>query len=219
MDKITFDNIVNRLSGIGQCRGPLFWLISKVEMTNPHVILELGTGMGGSLKVWEQIVRPNDLVISVDIRDDLDRIIWNYKNSDRNIRLISGDTLDKNTTKLVKQSLEGKEVDFLLIDAGHSYECVSNDFVEYSPFVRRGGLIGFHDLNDMSNVGKFFDELKGDKETSKSWMRPYAGPLNTLPDKVGDDKFMNDLKQIINENEHLTRGENGIICTGIYWKP
>lgn len=222
MDKITFDNIMNSIGGqIGQCRGPLFWLISKIEMTNPHVILELGTGMGGSLKIWEQLIKPipEDLIISVDIRKDLDRIIWKYENSDRNIRLITGDTIDKNTISSVKQSLEGKEVDFLLIDGDHTYKYAKEDFINYSPFVRRGGLIAFHDLNDMSNVGKFFDELKGYKETSKSWMRPISGPINVLPDIVEDDKFMNDLKQIINENQHLTRGEKETVCTGIYWKP
>lgn len=35
--------------------------------------------------------------------------------------------------------------DFLMIDAGHTYSDVDQDYVNYSPLVRAGGLIAFHD--------------------------------------------------------------------------
>jgi hypothetical protein len=35
--------------------------------------------------------------------------------------------------------------DFLLIDAGHSYDDVAADWRDYGPLVRAGGLITFHD--------------------------------------------------------------------------
>jgi predicted O-methyltransferase YrrM len=42
--------------------------------------------------------------------------------------------------------LKGRKVDFLFIDADHSYEGVKKDFEMYSPLVRKGGIIAFHDI-------------------------------------------------------------------------
>lgn len=35
--------------------------------------------------------------------------------------------------------------DFLFVDAGHSYDDVHLDYLDYSPMIRRGGVIAFHD--------------------------------------------------------------------------
>ena len=39
-----------------------------------------------------------------------------------------------------------EEIDVLLIDGGHSIENVTEDFNLWSPFVRSGGCVLFHDL-------------------------------------------------------------------------
>lgn len=184
-------------------------------MTKPHTILEIGTGNAVSLKFWEQIVEKGDTIISVDINPDMDRMGWDYKHSDRDIMLIIGDSTDKNTIKDVEQKLRGKYVDFLFIDGGHTYEVASADFKNYLPFVRNGGLVGFHDINGEQHAAKFFNELKGDKEKSRSWMRCGNPPVE-LPEKVGNDEFMKDLKEIITDYRHLTNDH--LICTGIWWK-
>lgn len=47
MHKHTFYNVLTSIHGsIGQCVGPLFWLVNKVESINPHTIIEIGTGEG-----------------------------------------------------------------------------------------------------------------------------------------------------------------------------
>ncbi len=40
-----------------------------------------------------------------------------------------------------------RPIDFLYIDAGHAYEAVTRDYLEWSGFVREGGYILFHDVN------------------------------------------------------------------------
>lgn len=56
-------------------------------------------------------------------------------------------------------------VDILMIDGDHTYEGVKKDFEMYSPLVRPGGLIVFHDICDHSEtaptcqVKKFWNEL------------------------------------------------------------
>lgn len=46
-----------------------------------------------------------------------------------------------------------KNIDIFLIDGDHSYEQVKFDFLNFSPFVRKGGLIIFHDTNYDSILG------------------------------------------------------------------
>jgi len=219
MDKATFDRIMRSIHGaIGQSSGPLFWLVNKVELTDPHVILEIGTGKGGSLRFWDQLVKPRDLVISVDINlETPENILWDWRKSDRNITIIVGDSTELDTVKHVEKALGKKEVDFLFLDGGHLYGHVSSDFRNYMPFVRSGGLVGFHDLCDEPNVGRFFKELEGKKEVSKGWMRPYNIIPAELPEKVGDERFMEDLKAILEERRKFTQ-DNGLVCTGIWWK-
>jgi len=42
--------------------------------------------------------------------------------------------------------LKGQRFDALFIDGDHSEEGVAADFEMYGPLVRKGGIIGFHDI-------------------------------------------------------------------------
>jgi len=48
----------------------------------------------------------------------------------------------------------------LFPDGDHSYEGVKRDFEMYSPLVRPGGIIAFHDTVFMDGVRRFWAELK-----------------------------------------------------------
>lgn len=68
-------------------------------------------------------------------------------------------------------SMYEKCVDFLFIDGDHTYEGVKKDFEMYSPFVKNGGCIAFHDIKDTQKhrerqveVAKFWNEIKNDYE-------------------------------------------------------
>jgi predicted O-methyltransferase YrrM len=70
------------------------------------------------------------------------------------------ETLDKLRTILKKG-----EVDFLFIDGDHTYQGVKQDFQMYSPLVRKGGIVAFHDiatpdLTGECEVAKFWKEIK-----------------------------------------------------------
>lgn len=65
--------------------------------------------------------------------------------------------------------------DFLFIDGDHSFEGVKKDFEDYSPFVKKSGIIVFHDVNDSERhrernvfVSKFWQEIK-DEPNFKSF--------------------------------------------------
>ena len=71
---------------------------------------------------------------------------------------------------IIKKLLKGRSIDFLFIDGDHSYEGVKADFEIYSPLVKEGGLIAFHDIiwdkksnndNWSGEVYRFWQEIKG----------------------------------------------------------
>ncbi|MCS7366302.1 MAG: class I SAM-dependent methyltransferase [archaeon YNP-WB-062] len=56
-------------------------------------------------------------------------------------------------------------MDFLFIDGDHTYEGVKKDFEMYSPLVRGGGIIAFHDIvqhppETGCEVSGFWNEIK-----------------------------------------------------------
>jgi hypothetical protein len=54
-------------------------------------------------------------------------------------------------------------IDVLHIDALHEYENVKEDFDLWSPKVRAGGCVMFHDTESFLGVNRFFGELPGRK--------------------------------------------------------
>ena len=61
--------------------------------------------------------------------------------------------------------LDGEKLDYLFIDADHTYSGVQCDFEMYSPLVRSGGIVAFHDIVTYKHetecqVERFWDEIK-----------------------------------------------------------
>jgi predicted O-methyltransferase YrrM len=83
----------------------------------------------------------------------------------RVIDLIRADSHSKETVLKLRKALKGQGVDFLFIDGDHTYEGVRKDFEMYFPFVRKGGIVAFHDViqHDLKagcHVDKFWHEIK-----------------------------------------------------------
>ena len=80
------------------------------------------------------------------------------------VTLINADSHKDETYIKVMREMRGA-LDLLFIDGDHSYEGVKQDFEMYSPLVRNGGLVVFHDIVKQTsevncNVKKFWDEIK-----------------------------------------------------------
>ena len=61
-------------------------------------------------------------------------------------------------------------IDFLFIDGDHTYQAVMTDWLLYSPLVKRGGIIAFHDsLCKEFGVARFINDLESGRfgETPK----------------------------------------------------
>lgn len=62
-------------------------------------------------------------------------------------------------------------VNVIFIDADHSYEWVKKDTEHYLKFVRKGGLIIYHDYNSNWDVQKYFDTEMVGRKGWDTWSR------------------------------------------------
>lgn len=135
--------------------------LSLLIDSDPQIIVEIGVHVGGTLYAWEQIA---PRVVGIDWAPDGPHLV---KLGDSMV--ILGDSHDVNTVAVLRECLGRRRIDCLFIDGDHTYDGVRQDYEMYSPLVRRGGLIAFHDiapiLPGQTNVEdiqikRFWDEVK-----------------------------------------------------------
>lgn len=130
---------------------------------DPQVIVEIGVHVGGTLYAWEQIA---PTVIGIDWAPDGPHLVKLGSSP-----VILGDSHKPRTVAALTEYLRARRcaIDCLFIDGDHTYDGVRQDYEMYSPLVRRGGLIAFHDIApilpgqanvDGIAVKQFWDEIK-----------------------------------------------------------
>lgn len=147
-----------------QIREEIDGLMKVVSDLRPHTVLEIGTASGGTLFLFTRVVAEDAEVISVDLPEGefgggypawKSRLFKSFALNGQSIQLLRADSHKPETLKAVREVLQDRPVDFLFIDGDHSYEGVRKDFEMYSPLVRNGGIIAFHDVcpGPAENVG------------------------------------------------------------------
>jgi predicted O-methyltransferase YrrM len=138
-----------------QIRSEIRQLLGMLEETRPRAALEIGTATGGSLFLLARVAAEDAMVVSVDLPQGefgggyphwRERLYRSFASEGERIELIRADSHDPETLAMVTSVLHGRPLDFLFIDGDHSREGVECDFAMYSPLVRDGGLIAFHDI-------------------------------------------------------------------------
>ena len=138
----------------------------------PTNFLEVGTKWGGTFFLWCQFC--DGLKISVD----LPGAGWGGKRikgsrvevrEDRlhsfadDVHVLNMDSHSEETVDAAKKILGRKKLGFLFIDGDHTYAGVKQDYEMFSPLVRKGGIIGFHDM------AKKAKHVRAGVEVSKLW--------------------------------------------------
>lgn len=175
-----------------QARTEIDGLLDLLRAEPPRVVVEVGTARGGTLFLFSRVAAPDALLVSVDLphgafgggyppwRIPLYR---SFARGAQRVGLLRGDSHADETLERVQALLGGRPVDFLFVDGDHTYDGVKRDYELYSPLVRRGGLIAFHDVvpqgacEDVWQVGevpKFWAELREERagdviELVESW--------------------------------------------------
>ncbi len=139
----------------GQVRPEICGLLEILRERPRRRILEIGTANGGSLFLIAQSASADARLISVDLHKGEfggGYPAWKiplykaFTQRGQRLDLIRGDSHAPTTVESVQRLLAGEKLDFLFIDGDHTYEGVRQDFESYSPLVRSGGLVGFHDI-------------------------------------------------------------------------
>jgi len=141
----------------------------------PNVVLEIGTDKGGSLFAMCKLAHQDATIISVDLPEGLgdgypkwkEQVYEMFTRPDQQLLLLRGDSHSEKMLTQVKEVLKDEKIDFAFIDGDHTYEGVKKDFEMYSPLVRSGGVIAFHDIaiNEApTGVPKFWQEVKNNYE-------------------------------------------------------
>jgi cephalosporin hydroxylase len=157
-----------------QVRDELAELAGIVDGLEPSIVLKISTANGGTLFLWSRLANSDATVVSVDLPGGQlggGYPKWKlpfYRSFARNqqrIALIRGDSHDPTVHREVVRILGTRQLDFLFVDGDHTYEGVRNDFRMYSPLVRKGGLMAFHDIvshppGSGCEVSKFWNEVQ-----------------------------------------------------------
>jgi predicted O-methyltransferase YrrM len=162
MNKQEFDDLFGSLWGddeagskshIVQDPIELWQLVQKVQKLNPVRSLEIGTAHGGVTSFLHKI---SGQVVTVDANTNYTHY-GDYTGGNPEPVFIEGESTDSEVIAAVEAFAP---YDFLFIDGDHSYEGCKADWDNYSPMVRAGGLIGFHDVgNELEqNPGKVVKE-------------------------------------------------------------
>ena len=116
-------------------------MVAAVERHDPETALEIGIWDGGTLWHWLQIAYE---VVAVDdrMRRQGDWFEW-AQEKHTELHLYQGMSNDPSVIEKVEQHAP---YDFLFIDADHTYPSVLADWNNYSPMVKEGGLVAFHDI-------------------------------------------------------------------------
>ena len=149
-------------------------LCGGLQKLNPHNIIEIGTNNGGTFFLWAKLFEINKL-LSIDLPGGQFGGGYNSKkikffncmknNHHSSFYYILDDSHKISILEETYEIFGDHKVDFLFIDGDHTYDGVKKDYEMYSPLVRSGGLIAFHDIIEHSskkncNVDMLWKEIK-----------------------------------------------------------
>lgn len=157
-----------------QVRSEIQALLEFLDQRNPRVVLEIGAPNGGSLWLFSRVAAPDAFIVSVDLprtsqhmgyADWHQSVYRSFAQIEQTIRLVRGDTHMPETAEAICKILDGRKVDFLLIDGDHSYEGVKSDWADYRGLLAPDGVLAFHDIvpgpgSRVRGAPRFWRELK-----------------------------------------------------------
>jgi cephalosporin hydroxylase len=167
-------------------------LLQILQAQKPKFLCEIGTASGGTLYLFSKVASRDASLISVDLpggafgagyQKSKMQFLEKFASAKQKIFLVRDDSHSERARLNLENLLNGRKLDFLLIDGDHSYNGVKADFMTYRSLVGKGGLIAFHDIvpgdpRFVGGVPKFWAEIKVDfkhAEFVDSWNQGGAG--------------------------------------------
>jgi predicted O-methyltransferase YrrM len=168
------DYCVDRPILIGQVRSEILALAKLLQASAPKRSLEIGTNYGGTLFLLCTLSPADAKIISLDLPDGLFGggyplrkipLFRKFARDRQQLHLMRADSHSPETKQRVMELLDGEKLDYLFVDADHTYSGVQQDFQMYSPLVRSGGMVAFHDIvtynsHTKCEVARFWSKIK-----------------------------------------------------------
>jgi predicted O-methyltransferase YrrM len=155
-----------------QTRSEIVEYARLVADLRPRTAMEIGTYRGGTLFIHSRLATPDATLVSVDLPGSPLGRVWRWAHTPifkrftkrgQTLHLLRADSHRRETQSAVSKLLNGRQLDLLFVDGDHSYAGVRADFEMYSPFVRPGGVVAFHDIAMQpppNEVVRFWNEIK-----------------------------------------------------------
>jgi cephalosporin hydroxylase len=142
-------------------------LSKAVDALKPKTIVEIGTCNGETLFIWFNLASKCVITCDLNVSKICDELYSAFSPPDSACKFIplAGDSHQQEFLDKVKHAPNGRKVDFLFIDGDHTEKAVISDYNMYSPFVRSGGIIAFHDILEkqptpQNQVHYFWEKIK-----------------------------------------------------------
>ena len=181
--------LVYSMSGLpirpGQIRWEIKTMLRLLNQARPKYILEIGTGNGGTLFLFSRVPSASTIIsiglhkaqFGGDYSPWKKQLYESFALSNQRIIPLRVNSHDPATVQLVKTLLGNTLVDFLFLDGDHTYDGVKADFELYSPLVKEGGIIAFHDImthptKTNCEVDKLWKELRENYRHAEIISRP-----------------------------------------------
>lgn len=171
-----------------QKQSEILRLVEIIKAVRPATICEIGAAGGGTTFLLAQAAAPDATVITLDLAFTVSRqrAVGSMGREGQKIICLQGDSQSLESVRRVADYLAGQPLDVLYLDGDHSYEGVKSDFDLYSPLVRAGGLIVFHDIvpdyktrygietnSYVGGVPQFWKEIKSAHERVEEIVEDY----------------------------------------------
>ncbi len=142
-----------------------------IHKCSPEVLVEIGTGYGGTLYIFSRYLNSIQKIICVDLDDRFFNLgYFKQRNKflrefapNKEIYCVFGNSHDDLIELELSKMLNGKKIDILFIDGDHSYTGLRDDFERYEKYVAQGGIIALHDIASLdynSGPPKYWKEIK-----------------------------------------------------------
>jgi O-antigen biosynthesis protein len=166
-------------------------LVDLLSERTLRCVVEIGTARGGTLYVWCQLAEPDALIVSIDLpggpfgggySEDEGRAFDRFAKPGQRLVRLREDSHADSTKHQLEEILGDRKVDFLFIDADHTYYGARQDLLLYSPLLAEDGVLALHDIVPHSEfpecaVDTLWQEVRGrfehtvfrDPEDSRGW--------------------------------------------------
>ncbi|HST18004.1 MAG TPA: class I SAM-dependent methyltransferase [Gaiellaceae bacterium] len=142
--------LVNGQLSASQKSEEILAFLKRVAKPEPRTICEVGTSAGGTLYLLTRVAADEAVLVSVDLEipPHVAAARACLARAHQRVVSLAGDSQTDAMVARVRRAVGNRPLDVLFIDGDHSYEGVKRDWELYSPLVRRGGIVGLHDIQE-----------------------------------------------------------------------